>query len=143
MTPDLSLATRGLRETLANRAQRRLDQLSGQLTRRLRSVGQRLAHEDREDTLSGCARVLRLWRLAIKRCGIAERATNRSLVAFGTNERVDQRTQPGRRRRGPVRQNAAQEFSCAPPLVALEAKQDRRLVRKVLVERSDAHPGPL
>jgi hypothetical protein len=56
---------------------------------------------------------------------------------------VDERAQPYQWRFRPVRQDAAQELARAPPLVALEAEQDRRLVRKILIERPDAHPGPL
>src|SRR5437899_102800 len=128
---DLRLAARRLREALADLAQRRLDQLPGELARRLGGLWQRLAHEDRDDALAGCPRLLRLGRVTIERRGIAERATDRGLLAFGANEGVDQRAQPRRRRPRRVRQNAAQELACAPPLVALETEQDRRLVRTI------------
>ncbi|MBB4257090.1 hypothetical protein GGD64_001084 [Bradyrhizobium sp. CIR3A] len=56
---------------------------------------------------------------------------------------MDQLAQPRRRWLHPVFEDAAQEVTRAPPLIALQAEQDRGLVRKILIERADAHPGPL
>ena len=42
-----------------------------------------------------------------------------------------------------VLKDAAQQLGRLPPFVALEPEQDRRLVRKILIQRADAHAGPL
>src|SRR3569623_364901 len=76
MTHDRRSAARRLREALADFGERRLDQLPGELTCRLRGFRQRLAHEARNDALARCPRLLRLGRIAIERCGIAERASD-------------------------------------------------------------------
>ena len=143
VTPDVRLAAWRLGEPLSDLAQRPLDQLPGEFACRLHGFWQRLPHEDRNHALARCARLLRLGCITIKRCGIAERTTDRSLVAFGAYEGVDQRAESLRWRLRTVSENAAQEPARAPPLVALQTKQDGRLVRKILVERANAHPGPL
>jgi hypothetical protein len=105
VTRDLRLVARCLRELLANLAQRRLDQLAGKRPRRIRRPGQGLPHEGRDDALTGGPRVVCFGRIAIERRGVAERRADRSLLALGTNEGVDERAQPYQWRFRPVRQD--------------------------------------
>ena len=55
------------------------------------------------------------------------------------NERAD----PLGRRHKVIFEDVAEQARCQAPLVALQAKQDRRLVRKILVQRTDADAGAL
>jgi hypothetical protein len=56
---------------------------------------------------------------------------------------VDKGAQPFRRRSPDILKNAAQQLGRLPPFIALEPEQDRRLVREVLIQRSDADAGLL
>src|SRR5262249_4257459 len=83
----------------------------------------------------------RLGRIAIERSGIVERRADRGLLAFRADEGVDQRAQPVERRLACILEDAAQKLAGLSPLVALQAEQDRRLVRKILIQRSDPAAG--
>src|SRR5690242_18016298 len=90
---DLRLAARLLGKTLADLAQSRRDQLAGKRACRVRGFRQRLPHERRDNPLTGGPRVVRLGRVAIERCGIAQREAYCSLLALGTDEGMDQRAE--------------------------------------------------
>jgi hypothetical protein len=54
---------------------------------------------------------------------------------------MDESAQPFERRSPDVLEDAAQQFAGLPPLVALQPEQDRRLVREILIQRSNADAG--
>src|SRR5262249_4952347 len=131
------------RKILPYLAERRRDQVAGQCTSRFRGLGQRLLHEYLDSAVSRRPRLLRLGRIAIERSGVIERHTHRGLVTLRAEEGVDQGTQPLERRSADVLEDAPQQVGRLPPFVALQPEQDRRLVREILVQRSDADSGLL
>ncbi len=56
---------------------------------------------------------------------------------------MNERSQSLLRRLPSVRQDLVQQCACLAPLVALEAEQDRRFIREILIEGAHAHARPL
>src|SRR5439155_20864976 len=104
---------------------------------------QRLLHEGLDNAVSRGSRLVRFGRVAIKRRGITERHAYRGFLTFRADEGVNQHAQPFERRSPDILEDAAQQFSRLPPFVALKPEQDRRLIWKILIQRSDTDSGLL
>src|SRR5439155_13014017 len=74
---------------------------------------------------------------------VAQRDPHFGVFAFGADECTDGRSQAIQGRKRPIGEDAGQKAAGLSPFVGLEPEQDRLLVRKILVERSDADTGLL
>ena len=137
---DLRRRSGRFRKLLSYRGERCRDQIGGQCARGFGGLGQRLLHEDLQISVSRRLRLLRPGRIAIERSGGVERNANIRLLTFRPDEGVDQGAQPFERRSADVLEHAAQKSGSLPPFVGLKPEQNPRLVREILIERSDAHP---
>jgi hypothetical protein len=81
---------------------------------------------------------VRFRRIPVERGGITQRHPHVRLLALGADEGMDQCAQTLGRRSPGVLEDLAQHVGGLPPLVALQSEEDRRLVREVLVQRTDA-----
>lgn len=129
---------RCFREFLADSAHGCGDQIARQCALARRCSWQCLLHEPLEQARAGCSCLLRLGRVAIQWGGIIERSSHSGLFAFGADKGVHERAQPGEWRLRGVTEDVGEHRVRLPPLVALQAKQDRRLVGKILVQGTDA-----
>lgn len=72
-----------------------------------------------------------------------ERSANRGFVAFRSDKGVDHAPEPSERRLLRVRECTAQQLARGLPFIALQSKQDGRLVWEILVNGTDAHARSL
>lgn len=84
-----------------------------------------------------------LRRISVKRSGVIKRHAHLGFIAFRPDEGMGQLTQPFERRFLNVLKYAAQQINRSRPFLGLKPKEDRRLVRKILIQRSDADAGLL
>src|SRR5262249_51013321 len=63
------------------------------------------------------------------------------LVAFRTDEGVDQGAEPVEGRLSNVLEDGSQQLGRLSPFIALESKENRRFIGKILIDRADADAG--